>query len=143
MDISDTVLSVIELAGEDATERIIQSYCYFLDMTKVATIDFHHNVVYPFSSEVHQTISTLHGLGFIKESEYDGASIEDRENFIGKRNYKVTKDGMKILDKIKNANATEHEKVKQVFDICWKFSKNLPSLVNAACMCMALKEGIN
>jgi uncharacterized protein YwgA len=65
VETTEAVLIITELAGERATQIVIQKLCYFLKVKEIIDVEFCPHYYGPYSDVVYESLSSFVGLEFI------------------------------------------------------------------------------
>ncbi len=114
----DIVLIIIaEEGGRIHGKTLIQKKAYFIGLMLDEDLGHRPHYYGPYSPTIESALGDLRGLGFVEES-LQGFGILDQYGFEAKRyDYLLTEDGERAVERLKERNNNDYQKIKKVLDI--------------------------
>lgn len=108
MDCIDTIISVIDSSKEKPFGRtVLQKLLYFASELRILEATFFPHYYGPYSEDVSGALSSVVSLNLVEE-EYAGKGYT----------YTQTKEGMEIIESIKQENPEGYKSVKNIVEVC-------------------------
>ncbi len=117
MDVYEVIESILDANGGEIKGRTtIQKLVYLAQNTipQLEIPSYKPHYYGPFSSELGIALEKLVSYSFVTETKIPGTMYE---GYI----YRLTTDGQKVIDRIKNETKEEYEKIKELVDTCKVF----------------------
>lgn len=117
MDVYEIIESILdanggEIRGRTAIQKLVYLAHHTIPQLEVPQYKPHYYG--PFSSELGLALEKLVSYSFVSETKIPGTMNEGH-------NYRLTEDGQKVIDAIKNEKKEDYEKIKQLVDTCKEF----------------------
>jgi uncharacterized protein YwgA len=120
MDVSDAIIMVVKVAGDNILGRTaIQKIVYFLSVFEIVDVKYRPHYYGPYSADVASSTQMLASIDFLNETvetpRTTGYTVPDNWK---RYHYSLSSEGEQFVKELKRSNIADFNEISRIIKIC-------------------------
>lgn len=120
MDVSDAIIAVVKVAGNNILGRTaIQKIVYFLSIFEIVDVKYRPHYYGPYSADVASSTQMLASIDFLNEkvetSKTTGYTVPENWK---RYHYSLSSEGEQFVKDLKKSNIADFNEISRIVEIC-------------------------